>query len=310
MFDLSPAQAMPRTAATDPNTAPRSLPQSAEFTRALAAIGQRPLVLDRMQDMVVLRRKWFGRVPMAMINRADLHKPARLLEILQEEGLRRTPVILSPERPVPELARLGALPLMTPASIARLDLSGSTEDRRARLRQKWRNRLKAAEGAPLRVTRQNMPLDSDHWLLRADTAQQKQRLYATWPRKLTLAYAAENPSAAKLFQAFEGRDVVAAMLVLTHGTSATYHIAHSFVRGRQLGAHNLLMWSAMEWLAAKGVSSFDLGVVNTEDASGLARFKLGTGADVQRLGGTWVFWPPLGRRIAPLARLDIARMSA
>jgi hypothetical protein len=168
--------------------------------------------------------------------------------------------------------------------------------------------LNAAEAAPLRVTRQNMPIENDHWLLRADTAQQKQRLYSSWPHSLTLAYAQENPGAAKLFKAFEGRDAVAAMLVLTHGDSATYHISHSLVRGRKLGAHNLLMWSSMEWLAAKGISSFDLGVVNTEDASGLARFKLGTGADVQRLGGTWVFWPPFGRRIAPLARLDLARM--
>ena len=310
MFDLSPSHAMPRTSASDPASVPRALPQSAEFARALQAVGQTPLLLERMQDMVVLRRKWFGRVPMAMINRADLHKPARLLEILQEEGLRRTPVILSPERPVPELGRLGALPLMTPASIARLDLTGSSDERRARLRQKWRNRLKAAEAAPLRVTRQNMPINSDHWLLRADAALQKKRLYAAWPRRLTLAYAQENPSSAKLFQAFEGRDVVAAMLVLTHGTSATYHIGHSFVRGRQLGAHNLLMWTAMEWLAAKGMTSLDLGVVNTEDASNLARFKLGTGAEVQRLGGTWLFWPPLGRRIAPLAKLDLARMGA
>ena len=308
MFDLSPAHAMPRTAANDPQNAPLALPQSAEFARALRAVGQSPLVLDRMQDMVVLRRKWFARLPIAMINRADLKKPARLLEILQEEGLRRTPVVLSPERPTPDLGRLGALPLMTPASIARLDLSGTSQDRRARLRQKWRNRLNAAEAAPLRVTRQNMPIENDHWLLRADTAQQKQRLYSSWPHSLTLAYAQENPGAAKLFQAFEGRDVVAAILVLTHGDSATYHISHSFVRGRQLGAHNLLMWSSMEWLAAKGISSFDLGVVNTEDASGLARFKLGTGANVQRLGGTWVFWPPFGRRIAPLARLDLARM--
>ncbi|MQQ07370.1 GNAT family N-acetyltransferase [Epibacterium sp. SM1979] len=308
MFDLSSADPMPH--ATSCDTRDRALPQSDEFAKALRLSGQTPLRLDRMQDMIVLRRKFWGRIPVAMINRADLTKPARLLEILQEEGMPRTPVLLSPERPTPELARLGALPLMTPASVAVLDLGGTRADLRARLQQKWRNRLNAAENANLRVTRQNMPIDPDHWLLRADSALQQTRGYRSWPTALTLAYAQSNPGQAKLFQAHLGNDIVAGVLILTHGDRATYHIAHSTEAGKAQNAHNLLMWSAMEWLAAKGCHSLDLGVINTEDAEGLARFKLGTGAELRKLGGTWLFWPPLGRRLAPLARLDLNLMRA
>ena len=266
------------------------------------------MTLDRMQDMVVLRRKLWNRMPVAMVNRAELTKPARLLEILQEEGLKRTPVILSPETPTPELARLGAIPLMTPASVGVLNLEGRSEDRRQRLNQKWRNRLNAAEAHDLRITRQNMPQDMDHWLVTADAELQKTRGYKSWPTGLTLAYAQANPGQAKLFQAFEGTNAVAAMLILTHGEAATYHIAHTTERGKALNAHNLLMWNAMEWLAAKGTRQLDLGVINTEDAEGLARFKLGTGAELQRLGGTWLYWPPFGRRLAPLASWDLALM--
>ena len=307
MFDLGSAAVMPRTLKRTETI--RALPQSTEFSRALQMLGQSPMRLDRMQDMLVLRRKVWG-LPVAMINRAELHKPARLLEILQEEGLRRTPVILSPERPVPELARLGALPLMTPASVGVVDIHPDRTLRRSGLEQKWRNRLSHAETQALRITRQNMPMVPDHWLLRADAAQQKRRRYRSWPTALTLAYGEANRGAAKLFEAHEGRETVAGILVLTHGDGATYHIAHSTDRGRGLSAHNLLIWNAMEWLASRGIRQLDLGVINTEDASGLARFKLGTGARLERLGGTWLYWPPMGRRLAPLASIDLNLMGA
>lgn len=308
MFDISPAAPMPHDSLAD--TRARALPQSQEFAKALRISGHNPLQLTQMQDILVLRRRLFGRIPVAMINRADLRKPARLLEVLQEEGLRRTPILLSPEHPTPELARLGALPLMTPASVATLDLGGTSADRRGRLRQKWRNRLCTAERSDLRTTRQNLPLDSNHWLLRADEALQKTRGYQSWPKMLTLAYAKANPGRAKLFQAHLGKEVVAGILVLTHGNCATYHIAHSMDVGKTLNAHNLVMWTAVEWLTTKGIQTLDLGVINTEDAEGLARFKLGTGADLHRLGGTWLYWPPLGRGLAPLASLDLKLMQA
>lgn len=308
MFDLSAGAPMLHDPHSDVRN--RTLPQSQEFAATLRVSGQNPLQLKRMQDMVVLRRKFFGRIPVAMVNRAQLNKPARLLEILQEEGMPRTPILLSPEHPTPELARLGALPLMTPASVAMLNLSGTSQTRRAGLQQKWRNRLNAAQQADLRVTRQNMPLNAGHWLLQTDAALQKTRGYRSWPLALTLAYAKANPGQAKLFQAFRGKDIAAGVLIFTHGERATYHIAHSTDAGKAFNAHNLLMWSAMEWLAAKGIQSLDLGVINTEDAEGLARFKLGTGAQLNKLGGTWIYWPPLGRKLAPLAALDLRLMRA
>ncbi|MCP4821132.1 MAG: GNAT family N-acetyltransferase, partial [Shimia sp.] len=116
-------------------------------------------------------------------------------------------------------------------------------------------------------------------------------------------YARANKGDAKLFIAFDGAAPVAAMLILRHGQSATYHVSHTTDDGRKKCAHNLLMWEAMQWLAAKGVTTLDLGQVDTEKSAGLARFKLGTGARPRPLGGTWLWWPPLGKTLKPLKYL-------
>ncbi|MEP2715760.1 GNAT family N-acetyltransferase [Pseudophaeobacter sp.] len=288
----------------------RPLQQTPEFQRALSACGQATTVLPELNHTLVTKRRFWGGVELAMINRAPLSCPRHLTEALHANGLSRTPFILSPDRPTPNLGTIGALPLICPASTAVLDLTKSRPQRLAGLHQKWRNRLNRARENQLRVSRQNMPLDANHWLFSADLAQQQQRGYRSWPIGLTLAYAKANPGQAKLFQAFEGKEPLAAILILRHGNTATYHISHSTQRGKQLSAHNLLIWEASNWLVSKGCLQLDLGLINTEEAPGLARFKLGTGARLVKLGGTWALWPPLGKLLTPLARLDAKRMSA
>ncbi|SFT76220.1 GNAT family N-acetyltransferase [Sedimentitalea nanhaiensis] len=297
MFDQAPSA-----------VAPAPLQQHPCFAVALTAMGQPPLVLDGDERVLVLQRRFRGGLRVAMLSRATLAQPHDCLQRLRAAGLGRTPIILSPDAPVPALAELGAVPLMTPATVAELDLTAPVEQRRAALHPKWRNRLKHAENGPLRVTRQAMPLDPGHWLFAAEKAQQARRGYRGWPIALTLAYGARNPGMAKLFTALDGKRPVAAMLVLRHGTGATYHIGHTDTYGRALSAHNLLLWRAAAWLAAKGHTRLEVGLIDTVASPGLARFKLGSGAQVRKMGGTWGWWPPLGRTLAPLARLDRKRM--
>ena len=85
-------------------------------------------------------------------------------------------------------------------------------------------------------------------------------------------------------------ETVAAMLFLKHGTSATYHIGWTSPAGRALSAGNLLLTHAAERFGEMGVEIVDLGLLDTETAPGLARFKLGTGAQPLRMGGTWIGW--------------------
>lgn len=83
------------------------------------------------------------------------------------------------------------------------------------------------------------------------------------------------------------------MLFLRHGRGATYHIGHICPEGKSLCAHNLLLWQAANWLAACGHDWLDLGPLYAA-APGLWRFKLRTGARVQKTGGSWLYWRPFG----------------
>lgn len=287
MFDAAPDQTS------------TALQQSEGFARALQAAG---IAHQRLGcgNLIVHRR--FGPLKVAMMTRPYAANGISLTEQIKASRL-PGPLIIAPEAATP-LNQIGALPLVSPATLAVLDLHPDTDDLMAGLHGKWRNRLRHAQAQNLRVTRQNMPDQLTHWLLDADAVQQGQRGYRGWPRSLTLAFARENRGDAKLFTALWGREPVAAVLVLRHGRTATYHIGHTRPSGRIASAHNLLIWNAITWAKSKGLTRFDLGTINTEDDPGLARFKLGTGAIPQRLGGTWLRWPPLTHAFGPMAWLD------
>jgi lipid II:glycine glycyltransferase (peptidoglycan interpeptide bridge formation enzyme) len=84
-----------------------------------------------------------------------------------------------------------------------------------------------------------------------------------------------------------GKNTVAAMLFLIHGRVASYHMGWADDEGRQLNAHNALMWKAMVYLQEFGVEVLDLGGINTHDLPGISRFKLGTGGRAVTLAGTY-----------------------
>lgn len=280
------------------------LAQSAEFAAALTLRGRPPLRLD--DGTLVLCRRLLPGLRLGAITRG----PPPTQEALRRRGLHRWPLILSPDAPCPELGETGAVPLIRPLHLAALDLGGGADALRAGLHGKWRNRLCRAEAAGLRVSHRELTAATGQWLLARAEQQQRARGYRGWPRALTLAYAAANPGRARILAAHEGDRPVAAMLFLLHGAGATYQSGVTTDRGRALSAHNLLMWHAMRDLAARGCTGLDLGILDTEGAPGLARFKLGTGARARPLGGTWAWWPPLGRCTAPLAALDRQFMAA
>ena len=267
-----------------PVSNPIPLQQSTEFEAALRHIGQSP---RRMADGTLVLRQQFGPMQVNMLTRAQVHTVPRDLD---------GATLLAPDHPV---ANLRALPLVSPASVAELDLSASLQTLHENLKGKWRNRLRHAQSHNLRITRQNMPTGSDHWLLQAEQAQQSRYKYRHWPAALTSAYARANTSQAKLFTAHYGSDIVAGLLILRHGTTATYHIGHTSTTGRILSAQTLLLWSAITWAKSKNLTRLELGIIDTETSPGLARFKLGTGAQTRKLGGTWLWH----RALSPLTSL-------
>ncbi len=286
------------------------LPQSDEFAAACAAMGQ-PLRLCRRESRARERLRWqvqsrrFG-----PLGRVDLisRGPVGEAEALEDwpDHWRQwhdgRPLVLNAEGMAPERLRAaGFWPLMTPASIALLPL-GEEGAMRAAMAQKWRNRLNASLRTPLRVTCH--ALNRAHWLLQAEQVQARQKGYRGLPPGLSAAFAAANPGKATVFEARHRGRPVAALLILSHGPMCTWQIGHSTAEGRRLNAMNRLLWSAMTHAAGRGHRLMDLGLLNNRDAAGLTRFKLGTGAQAHRLGGTWLHLGVL----APMARQLPARM--
>lgn len=291
MFDAAP---------TDTTT---PLQQSDAFEGALRATGRS---VHRLNDATLVLQRKFGPLKLHMLSRPSA-QTAHEMHAIAKNVTPRGPVILSPSLPM-RLDTIGALPLVSPQTVAHLDLRQNLNGLRANLHQKWRNRLKHGERQGLRLTRQNMPIDPDHWLLQADAQMQRDHRYRSWPKDLTLGFAHQNRSHAKLFTAFWGPAPVAGMLFLRHANTLTYHIGHTHSSGRTTSAHTVLMWQAICWAKRQGIDHIDLGMIDTEASPGLARFKLGTGAQVQTLGGTWLWWPGMTWPFQPLARIDTKLM--
>ena len=186
----------------------------------------------------------------------------------------------------------GMWPVKRPEILAEWQLG---DDMRTRMHGKWRNRLCRAEASGL-VVSHSRRMDDLRWLLDRDRDQQRIKRYRALPRAFAEAWAAQDPASVHLSLATLGGERVAACLVLSHGSRATYHVGWSGVTGRRLSAHNLLLWSMARRLGDKGVKILDLGLLDTESAPGLARFKLGTGAVAATTGGTWLGLPRLLRR--------------
>lgn len=286
---------------TFPQNVPIALPQSQAYVRALSHFGadvQRLNIGDGYGQAVMQMRSLpvLGRI--GLISRGPLWSGVPDWHALTER-LRslRHPVILNVENPAHQALRdAGFFPLMTPVTLAILPLKDL--NLRQQMHQKWRNRLRKAEAAPLKVKRAALPSDVDHWLLSHETAQRRLRGYRGLPPAFACAFTQANPHKAQLFTATLKNSPVAAMLFLRHGTMASYHMGYSAPAGRALNAHNLLLFRAADWLSRHGTDLIDLGTLDTVHASGLARFKLGSGARAKTLGGTWLY----GRKLAAVAK--------
>ena len=73
-----------------------------------------------------------------------------------------------------------------------------------------------------------------------------------------------------------GGKAVAGALYLMQGTHAIYKYGASDESHQELRGNNLVMWSAMRWLAVRGYKTLHLGRTSLEN-EGLRRFKLGWG---------------------------------
>ncbi len=180
--------------------------------------------------------------------------------------------------------------VLTGYSTSLIDLSRSADELKADMDSKWRNRLTRAMGqAEMKVFAQPSRSQLD-FLLAREAEQRKRRGFFGLPPDFAVAYVQAHDKPAQAFRlvwAQRQKETVAAMLFLLHGRVATYHMGWSNEAGRDLNAHNALLWRAMQELPQIGIDLLDMGGVNTEDLAGISRFKLGAGGRVCTLPGTF-----------------------
>lgn len=185
--------------------------------------------------------------------------------------------------PEESMAGFGLIPLVTPMHHAIWDLSG---DPRSRMDRKWRNHLTAAERKGFEFAENRAgALEA---LIEVEAMQRAARRYRT----LLPGFSRALPDRAlRLWEWRPAGTLQASMCFVRYGASATYHMAWAGQAARDGAVHGLMLWRAALALRAEGVRWLDLGSINTEQAPGLARFKLGTGAVVRRFGPTMLVLP-------------------
>jgi len=180
--------------------------------------------------------------------------------------------------------------VMTGYSTVMLDITQNEPALRAQLEGKWRNRLVKALAQPRLQVHAAASHSRLQWLLEREQQQRQTRHFGGLPASFVQAYVARGGKSRPNFVvgwAEHGRQTVAAMLFLLHGARATYHIGWADDEGRELNAHNAVLWTSLPVLRSQDVRTLDLGGVNTRDLAGISRFKLGTGGKVLTLAGTY-----------------------
>jgi len=168
-----------------------------------------------------------------------------------------------------------------------IDLKEEKEALRAALKKKWRNSLNKAEKSPLiiRWDRRGERLAEFLVFYKHDKAQKS---YQGASLKVLKALSQVFGHSKNLWigQAYLESEPCAGILILRHGSSATYQVGWTTDSGRQHNAHHLLLWQAICALKDEGVEFFDLGGVHDE-AEGIRKFKEGLGGKLACLPGVY-----------------------
>jgi len=203
----------------------------------------------------------------------------------------RLVAVTPPEPQTPELGLSRWRRVMTGHSTVMLDITPSMEELRAQLDKRWRHRLGGAENSELTIHRVGTNAGQYRWLLEAEMQQREQRGLYGLPLHFFDLYVPSRQQPAQTVltvRADVGRDRVAGMMFLIHGQAATYQVGWTSDAGRDLHAHNLILWQGIQELRERGVRLLDLGGVNTIRSAGIARFKMSTGGQVVTHAGTFI----------------------
>jgi Uncharacterized protein involved in methicillin resistance len=159
-----------------------------------------------------------------------------------------------------------------------LNLSPSLEDLRKSLDRKWRGHLNKSERSNIEVTVDFEGRHLDLFLQNYDLFKSKKQFDGPEGKFFKFEIQSALPfKDAMILWARIDRMPVAGVVIMKHGTSASYRMSWNSPEGRMAQAHYLLIWKAIEVLKKQGIESFDLGgiLADHEDTTGFNTFKLG-----------------------------------
>lgn len=263
--------------------------------RGVGSIGEEPLamlqVFTRRIGPVTVTKSLRGPMLLRPLDEATTIRVLRpFAERLRTWQLR--PLFWMPELPVEAADRmmlaLGKRPMVRGYATSVVDLAPDEAALRARLDGKWRNQLKGAEEAGLRVQEAHGGRYLDLLVQRHESFRRARRHHGHSGREIAALVAAIHPKEdALILTALAGNEPLAGVLLVVHGPGATYHVGWTSEEGRKANAHNLLLWRGLLQLKARGVRFLDLGGIDDRSA-GVARFKLGLGGGITELAGMYL----------------------
>ncbi|MBI1301441.1 MAG: peptidoglycan bridge formation glycyltransferase FemA/FemB family protein [Alphaproteobacteria bacterium] len=168
-----------------------------------------------------------------------------------------------------------------------LDLTRDERVLRDGLHKKWRNMLNKSEKVEMQIVLSDKGEYFD-WAIHNYTMDKAMRGY-DGPSAKTVALLAQQFSRGKnmiIATAMLEGVPIASIVVLIHGSSATYQIGYTSDKGREACAHHLLLWRMVLELKERHIYDFDLGGIN-EDTKGIKRFKTGFGGEVFEIPGIY-----------------------
>jgi hypothetical protein len=262
--------------------------QGRDVRRFVALDGDKPVAC-----LQAIGRRWLGFFDVWAALRGPAGDPAAWPALLARlPGWPFAAALVAPEMAARDATKahfLGRGRVYTGSTLALWRLDAASEaGLRAGLHQKWRNRLRAAERAGLRVELAPRGKWVEWVIARGEATRRAKGFEAAPPEFVSRLAELKGGRECLVAVALDGREPVAGALFLRHGRDATYYVAASMPEGRARNAANLVLWRAAMALKEAGVRTLDLGTLETERSAGLARFKLGTGAEPFELAGTYL----------------------
>ena len=172
---------------------------------------------------------------------------------------------------------------------ATLNLTQDISTLRQNLEQKWRNQLTMSERSGTHVEYSIDENDFDWFEEIYETLRREKDFYGIQPVLFQniLKTFLQTANAHLFIGNYEGRKI-AAMLIVTHGTTATYLAGWNGSEGRKLNVNNLLLWESSLRLKEMGFRKLDLGGIDILNTPTIAKFKMGIRGENYKTIGEFV----------------------